>query len=200
MVGFDGVDAVAQDLVHRLHHAVRRQAAVLLAQIHAAPAGVHSDTQLIGGGELRPQQVAAAGGKDVVVVEAGGAAVLHQLAHAGEAGQADDVGVQVFPDLVQGAQPVEQLHVLDLGQVAGKHLIEVVMGVDEAGVAEHVAAVDDTVGGHVQPGADGLDEAVLAVEVGVLQDAVAVVAGDELGDVPDQQGGHGDSSLADSDG
>ena len=117
--------------------------------------------------------------------------MLHQLAHAGEAGQADDVGVQVFPDLVQGAQPVEQLHVLDLGQVAGKHLIEVVMGVDEAGVAEHVAAVDDTVGGHVQPGADGLDEAVGAVEIDVLQDAVAVVAGDQLGDVPDEQGGHG---------
>ena len=48
-----------------------------------------------------------------------------------------------------------------------------------------MAAVDDAVGGDVQIVADGLDEAVLAVEVGVLQDAVAVVAGDELGDMPE---------------
>ena len=103
MVRLNGVDAVAQDLVHSLHHAVRRQAAVLFAEIHAAPAGVHADAQLIGGGKLRAQQVAAAGGENVVVVEAGGAAVLHQLAHAGETGQADHIGVQIFPDLVQGA-------------------------------------------------------------------------------------------------
>ena len=195
MVRFNGVDAVPQDLVHRLHHTVRRQTAVLFAEVHAAAAGVHADAQLIGGGKLRAQQVAAAGGEDVVVVEAGGAAVLHQLTHAGEAGQADDIGVQILPDLVQCAQPVEQLHVLDLGQVAGEHLVQVVVGVDEAGVAEHVAAVDDAVGLHVQIAADGLDETVLTVEVGALQDAVAVITGDQLGDVPDKQGGHGVSSL-----
>ena len=114
VVSFNGVDAVPQDLIHRLHYAVRRQAAVLLAEVHAAAAGVHADTQLIGGGELRPQQVAAAGGKDVVVVEAGGAAVLHQLAHAGQAGQANYILIQVFPDLIQGLQPVKQLHILYL--------------------------------------------------------------------------------------
>ena len=74
------------------------------------------------------------------------------------------------------------------------------MGVDKAGIAEHMTAVNDAVGGDIQVVADGLDEAVLTVEVGVLQDAVAVITGDELGNVPDQQGGHGDSSLADSDG
>ena len=39
--------------------------------------------------ELRAEQVAGVLREDVVVVEAGGAAVLHQLAHAGEGGEAD---------------------------------------------------------------------------------------------------------------
>ena len=55
-----------------------------------------------GGAALCAQQVTAVGGKDVVVVKAGGAAVLHQLAHAGQAGQPDHILVQVFPDLIQG--------------------------------------------------------------------------------------------------
>ena len=75
-----------------------------------------------------------------MVVEAGGAAVLHQLAHAGETGQADHIRVQVFQYLVQRPEPVEQLHVLYLGQVAGEHLIQVVVGVHQTGIAEHMAA------------------------------------------------------------
>ena len=117
--------------------------------------------------------------------------MLHQLAHAGETGQPDHILVQILPDLVQGLQPVEQLHVLHLRQVAGEHLIEMVVGVYKAGIAQHVPPVDDLIGGDVQRRADGLDEAVLAVDIRVLQDAVAVVAGDQLGYVPDKQGGHG---------
>ena len=60
----------------------------------------------------------------------------------------------------------------------------------KAGVAEHVAAVDDAACGDIQTAADGLDEAVLAVDIGVLQDAVTVVAGDQLGDVFQQQSSH----------
>ena len=66
-----------------------------------------------------------------------------------------------------------------------------VVGVYKAGIAQHVPPVDDLIGGDVQRRADGLDEAVLAVDIRVLQDAVAVVAGDQLGYVPDKQGGHG---------
>ena len=121
--------------------------------------------------------------------------MLHQLAHAGETGQPDHILVQVFPDLIQGLQPVEQLHVLHLRQIAGEYLIEVVMGVDQTGVAQHMAAVDDLVGADVQRRADGLDEAVLAVDIRVLQYAVFVVAGDQLVNVLNEQGGHGNSSL-----
>ena len=116
--------------------------------------------------------------------------MLHQLAHTGKAGQADHVFVQVLPDLVQGLEPVEQLHILHLGQIAGEHLVQVVVGVHQAGIAQHVAGVDGLVGGDGQIFADGLDEAVLTVEIHVLQQPVAVVAGDQLGDVFQQQSSH----------
>ena len=121
--------------------------------------------------------------------------MLHQFAHAGQAGQPDHILIQVFPDLIQGLQPVEQLHVLHLRQIAGEHLIEMVVGVYKAGIAQHMPPVDDLIGGDVQRCADGLDEAVLAVDIRVLQYAVFVVAGDQLVNVLNEQGGHGNSSL-----
>ena len=36
---------ILQDLIHGLHHAVRRQSPVLPGEVHAAPGGKHSDTQ-----------------------------------------------------------------------------------------------------------------------------------------------------------
>ena len=56
MVGLHRTLTIPQDLVHGLHNAVRRQAAVLLAQVHAATGGVHPDAQILRGGELRVQQ------------------------------------------------------------------------------------------------------------------------------------------------
>ena len=135
------------------------------------------------------------GGEDVVVVKAGGAAVLHQLAHTREGGEADHFAVQILPDLVQSFQPVKQLHILHLGQIAGEDLIQVVVRIHKAGVAQHVAAVNDPVGCGVQAGADLLNKAVLAQHIHVVQHAVIVVTGDELGNVLDKQGRHGLSSF-----
>ena len=95
----------------------------------------HADAQLLRGGELGADQVPAAGREDIVVVKAGGAAVLHQLSHAGEGAQAHRLLVQSLPDLVEGGEPVEELQVLHLGQIPGEDLIEVVVGVDQAGIA-----------------------------------------------------------------
>ena len=188
MVLLDAADAVGHDFVDRLDDAVGRQAAVLDAQIHAAAAGIEADAQLIRGGKLRAEQVAAPGGKDIVVVKAGGAAVLHQLAEPRQAREPDDVGIQIFPDLIERFQPVEQLHILHLRQVAGKDLIQVVVRVDKAGVAQHVRPVDHLVGADIEMRADLTDEAALTEEVDALEDAVPVVAGDELGDASDKQG------------
>ena len=92
----------------------RRESAVLPGEVHAAPGGVHPDAKLLRRGELGFQQVPGALGEDVVVVKAGGAAVLQQLPHAGEGAEAHHLLVQALPDLIQGLQPVKQLHVLHL--------------------------------------------------------------------------------------
>ena len=191
VIGLNDAGGILHDLVHGLDHAVRRQAAVLSAQVHAAPGGEHADAQFFGGGKLDAGQVSGTGRKDIVVVEAGGAAVLHQLAHTREGGEADDVPVQPFPDLIQGGEPVEQLHVLHLGQVPGEHLIQVVMRIDQPWIAPVMAAVDDCIGGLGETGADGADKAVLTEEIDSLQNLVVIVTGDQGLDVFQQQSGHG---------
>ncbi len=65
--------------------------------------------------------------ENVMVVEAGGATVFHQLPHAGDGAVVDHPAVQILPDLVQGLQPVEQLQILHLGQIAAEGLVQVVM-------------------------------------------------------------------------
>ena len=126
---------VPQNLVHGLDHAVRGQAAVFFAQVHAAPGGRHADPQVPGGGKLGVQQGGGGpAGEDVVVVEDGGAAGFQQFSHAHQGAVVDRLAVQVLPDLIQGPQPVEELQVLHLGQVPAEGLVEVVVGVDQAGV------------------------------------------------------------------
>ena len=58
--------------------------------------------------------------ENVMVVKAGGAAVFHQFPHAGDGAVADHPAVQILPDLVQGLQPVEQLQILYLRQIAAE--------------------------------------------------------------------------------
>ena len=52
------------------------------------------------------------------MIEAGRAAVLHKLAHAAQRGKAHNVRIEIFPDLIQRLEPVKQLHVLHLRQIA----------------------------------------------------------------------------------
>ena len=121
--------------------------------------------------------------------------MFEQFAHAGEGGQADDAAVQALPDLIEGGEPVEQLHVLDLGQVPGKDLVEVMVGVHKAGIAPAVAGIKDGIGCLGKAGADGTDEAVFAVEVYAMEDLVGAVTGDEGLDIFQQQSGHGKRSF-----
>ena len=86
--------AVPQDLVHRLDHAVRRQTAVLAAQVHASPGGVHPDAQVLCGGKLAVQQSAGiSAGEDVVVVKNGGASGFQQLPHAHDRAVIDGLAI-----------------------------------------------------------------------------------------------------------
>jgi len=120
------------------------------------------------------------------MVKAGRAAVLHEFAHARQARQAHDVGIEVFPDLIERLQPVEQLHILHLRQIAGELLVEMMVRVDQPRIAEHMARVDGFVGLAVEFHADLLDEAVLGVKVDVFVYGVGAVAGDERADIFDE--------------
>ena len=114
---------VGQNLVDGLYHAVRRQAAVLLGEIHGATGGVEAHAHQLSRPELGADQIPRPGGEDIVVVEAGGAPRLEQLRHAHQAGGGHHLFVQVFPHIVQRHQPGKELHPLHLGQIAGKELV-----------------------------------------------------------------------------
>ena len=122
-----------------------------------------------------------------MVVKAGGAAVLQQLPHAGEGTETHHLLVQALPDLIQGGEPVEQLQILYLGQVAGKNLIEMVMRVDEARIAQQMAAVQLRLGGMRQIRSQGPNPSVFAVKIHIPQHLIAVIAGDHRVQMADQQ-------------
>ena len=151
---------------------------------------MHPHTKLRRGLELRPDQIARADREDIVVVKAGRAAVLHEFAHARQARQADDLRVEIFPDLIERFQPVEQLHVLHLRQIAGKLLVQMMVRVDKARIAQHMAGVQH-LGLPVKLRADGADDAVLSVEVDIFIYGILLVAGDEGFDIADQKSLHG---------
>ena len=151
----------------------------------------HPDAERLRRLKLRADEIACAGREDVVMIEAGRAAVLHKLAHAAQRGKAHNVRIEIFPDLIQRLEPVKQLHVLYLWQVAGEDLVEVVMRVDKAGIAEHMARVDGLVRLLRQVVADRANESVLGVEVNVLVNGIVVVAGDERADISNEQSRHG---------
>ena len=187
--------AVPQNLVHRLDHAVRRQAAVLFAQVHAAPGGGHPHPQVPGGGELGPQQVPGSAGKDVVVVKDGGASGFQQLAHAHDGAVVNRLAVQILPNLVQRPQPVKELHILHLGQIPAEGLVEMMVGVDEPRINNTSGGVQGLVRlplfrAHIS------DEAVLEQEVCVFQHGIGAVAGDNGGSAANQKTAHSKSSQA----
>jgi hypothetical protein len=77
------------------------------------------------------------------MVKACCATEFHQLAHAGERTETYHIGVEILPYLVQVFEPRKELHVLDIGDVPRKHLIEMMVGVYKTRVAPHPLAVDD---------------------------------------------------------
>ncbi|MPM45415.1 hypothetical protein SDC9_92102 [bioreactor metagenome] len=91
---------------------------------------MHPNPQPGGSPELGGNQVPRARGEDIVMVKAGGGTGFEQLSHAGQGGPGHHLLVQPLPHLVEGHQPGKQLHPLHLGQVAGKNLVKMMMGVD----------------------------------------------------------------------
>ncbi len=103
----------------------------------------------LGGGDFDVDAVFEARGKDIMMVGGGGAAGEHQFGHGHGGGEIERLGRQPRPHRIERLQPGEQLAVERGRQRAGERLVEVVMGVDEAGQ-------DDVLAGIVCFGADGL--------------------------------------------
>ena len=194
VVFLDDTGGIGHDLVDRLHDAVGRQAAVLDREVHTAARGVHARADLVRRGKLRANEVARARREDIVMVEAGRAAVLHQLAKARERREADDVLVEVFPDLIERFEPVEELHVLYFRQVAGKDLIEMMVRVDKAGVAEHVARVNHLFRLLRQIFTDRADESILSIQIDVFINRVRVITRHQRTNVLNEQSRHSNTS------
>ncbi len=157
-----------------LHHRVGGQAPLRLPQAHRSPGHVEAHPHRLGALHLivEPGPV----GPQVVVVEGGGAARQRQLGQAEGGGHPHVVGGHAGPDGIQGGEPVEESAVLRPGDDPGQGLVEVVVGVDEAGGGEAAAAVDavgESVEGATRAGGP---EAALANcgDAAVVDDDVAV--------------------------
>ncbi len=164
--------AVGEDRVLVLHHAVRRQAAVALGEVHGPPREQDAQTETLGGGDLDVDAVFQAGGKDVVMVGGGGAAGEHQFGHGDGGGEIERLGRKPRPHRIERLQPGEQLAVERGRQRTGERLVEMVMGVDEAGQHHVVAGFVsfDSGGLRLPAGRDQLDD------LAVLDDHAALGA------------------------
>jgi hypothetical protein len=161
----DGVGAGGEDRVAVLGDLVGGQAALGLAEVHAAAARVEADVELPGGLDLDGQQVAGAAREDVVVVGARAAARAGESGEPAAGGGALDVAVDARPHGIELLQPLEERRLLR--QAAGRPLVEVVVAVDEAGGGQRAAAVDPVTLGLRGSFADRGDPAVLDHDVAV---------------------------------
>ncbi len=142
VVQFHQALAVREDLIVVLHDRVRRQPAVLLRQGHRPAGAVEAHADLAGGGDLRGPQVAATAGGHVQVVHGGGASAQGELGEADPGRQVGGFLVQPGPQRVQRGEPGEQRPV-DRGPVGpGEVLVDVVVGVDQAGRHQAPGGVD----------------------------------------------------------
>ncbi|GAA3039077.1 hypothetical protein GCM10020000_16730 [Streptomyces olivoverticillatus] len=140
VVGVDGLFGGGEGGFGALHGEVGGQAAVGGAEVHRAAGGVEADAEFAGGADFGAQEVAGAAGEDVVVVHGGGDAAAHHHRERSAGGRVDHGLVDTGPDGVEGDEPVEEAVVL--GEAAGEPLVEVVVGVDQAGRGQVAAAVD----------------------------------------------------------
>ena len=149
-----------------LDELVRRQAAVGDAEIHRPARGDEPAAELARRLHLGLDEPGAAAREDVVVVEDGRAAGEHQLGDAGARRRVLGLGVDPGPGRVELDEPLEQRRLLGPG--ARERLVEVVVGVDEAGRDDRAAEPGALVRLRLRARPDRCDEAVLDEDPAVL--------------------------------
>jgi hypothetical protein len=139
MISLDHPPGVVEDRRFVLDTAIRRQSTPGLAQRHRAARGVEPHADLPRRRDLVVEPTVV--WKEVRVIEDRRAAGRGELGQADEGAPARGLGSPAGPNLVVGPQPGEQVDVLASRERAGQRLVEVVVGVHEAGqhdLARHV--------------------------------------------------------------
>ncbi len=191
MVGLDQAERVLQDCLRLLDDRIGRQAALAFAQTHRSARGVEAQSHDAGGLDRVVQPAAV--GEDVQVVGGGGAAAERQLRQPQHRRGADVLWLHPRPDRIERLEPREQSGVLGSGHRPGQRLVQVVVGVDQAGQDDVVVQVEDLVRrrGKFRRWAHLFDPPVTGKQAGIAQLAPAVVHGQQDRRVPDEKGGHG---------
>ncbi len=146
---------LGEDGVEILDELVRRQPTVGDAEIHRAARGDDSHPDLAGGEDLRLDQPLASPREDVVMVEDCRAPRQRELGKARAGGRVLRLRVDPGPDRVQLLQPREEVGLLRAS--ARERLVQVVMGVHEAGGHDRAVEVDPVERLGLRPRADGGD-------------------------------------------
>ena len=106
---------------------------------------MHADPKLFSGCKLHiDEKIACSVGKYIMVIKTGGAAGFKQFAEPCERGEVHDIAIQVFPDLIERNQPIEQPKTLHRRKVTGKNLVEVMVCIDQPGVTKHVRSIENS--------------------------------------------------------
>ena len=132
MVPVDQPLAVGENGVFVLHHAVRRQSAVALRQVHRAAGEDRADAEPSGRSNLDVDGVFEAGREHVVVIGRRGAAGQQQLRHRGGHGKLQRLRGEPRPDRIERLEPGKQLPVERRGQCPRQRLVEMMVCVDQA--------------------------------------------------------------------
>ncbi len=175
----DRVFTVAKDLLFGLHHGIRRQPPVLLGEAHRTPGGTEAHSERLGRLELDRHGIALdMVGIDVVMVGGEGAPRSHQLRHRQKRGIVDALFIEIFPDIVEERQPIEELGVLNRRMVSGQGLIKVVVGVYKPRQNDVLRTVDhpiDALGGdlsrRIDPAYFVVDDKQIGAVEGLLVEA-----------------------------
>ena len=136
VIALDGLRGSAERGIRRLHGEVRREPALRGAEVHRAAGRVQAHADALGRLDDRAHDVAGALREDVVVVAHGRAARAGEHRHAARGADARQARIDLRPQRVQRGEPVEQDRVLRVA--AGEPLVQVVVGVDQAGRDEAV--------------------------------------------------------------
>ena len=141
--GFDGPDAIFDDLRLGVTYPVGGQTTLAFAQAHAAAGGVKSDSNLL----RCPNLVIdfAAVGIQIEVVSHGGTATQNEFTKTDFGTHIDRFGSHLGPDGVEKLKPIKQNHTRASPNRPGQGLIQVVVTVDQPRHDHAAAGIDDLV-------------------------------------------------------